>query len=85
MNAENSAYTHSSFLHFLQELLELEWLSNRVQYGPKYSSMSLPTRCARPKTSPRQPCGRKATKHASNLTFTPIFSAPTPPNIVPTL
>ncbi|KAK9251522.1 phosphatidylglycerol specific phospholipase [Lipomyces tetrasporus] len=36
MYAPNSAYTHSSFLHFLQELWELEGLNNRVQWAKTF-------------------------------------------------
>jgi len=34
--AENSAYTHTSFLHFLQELWGLEGLNNRVQWAKTF-------------------------------------------------
>jgi phospholipase C len=34
--AANSAYTHSSMLHFLQELWELEGLNNRVQWAKTF-------------------------------------------------
>ncbi|KAA8646102.1 hypothetical protein EYZ11_011871 [Aspergillus tanneri] len=36
MYADNSAYTHSSFLHFLQELWDLEGLNNRVQWAKTF-------------------------------------------------
>lgn len=36
MYADNSAYTHSSFLHFLQELWGLEGLNNRVQWAKTF-------------------------------------------------
>lgn len=36
MYAENSAYTHTSFLHFLQELWGLEGLNNRVQWAKTF-------------------------------------------------
>ncbi|KAJ9494239.1 hypothetical protein LTR99_003100 [Exophiala xenobiotica] len=36
MYAENSAYTHTSFLHFLQELWDLEGLNNRVQWAKTF-------------------------------------------------
>lgn len=34
--AHNSAYTHTSFLHFLQELWQLEGLNNRVQWAKTF-------------------------------------------------
>ncbi|KAL1988139.1 hypothetical protein VTN96DRAFT_669 [Rasamsonia emersonii] len=34
--ANNSAYTHSSMLHFLQELWDLEGLNNRVQWAKTF-------------------------------------------------
>ncbi|KAK9453386.1 phospholipase C [Dipodascopsis uninucleata] len=34
--ANNSEYTHTSFLHFLQELWELEGLNNRVQWAKTF-------------------------------------------------
>lgn len=34
--AENSAYTHTSFLHFLQNLWDLEGLNNRVQWAKTF-------------------------------------------------
>lgn len=37
--ATNSAYTHSSILHFLQELWELEGLNNRVQWAKTFESV----------------------------------------------
>ncbi|GAB1194762.1 hypothetical protein APSETT444_004011 [Aspergillus pseudonomiae] len=36
MYANNSAYTHTSMLHFLQELWELEGLNNRVQWAKTF-------------------------------------------------
>ncbi|KAE8151003.1 phosphoesterase family-domain-containing protein [Aspergillus avenaceus] len=36
MYANNSAYTHTSFLHFLQELWGLEGLNNRVQWAKTF-------------------------------------------------
>ncbi|KAJ5163768.1 uncharacterized protein N7500_005598 [Penicillium coprophilum] len=36
MYAENSAYTHSSILHFLQELWGLEGLKNRLQWAKTF-------------------------------------------------
>jgi phospholipase C len=36
MYASNSAYTHTSFLHFLQELWDLEGLNNRVQWAKTF-------------------------------------------------
>ena len=36
MYAPNSAYTHTSFLHFLQELWDLEGLNNRVQWAKTF-------------------------------------------------
>jgi phospholipase C len=39
MYAKNSAYTHSSILHFLQELWELEGLNNRVQWAKTFESV----------------------------------------------
>ncbi|KAJ5960599.1 Phosphoesterase [Penicillium vulpinum] len=36
MYADNSAYTHSSILHFLQELWGLEGLNNRVQWAKTF-------------------------------------------------
>ncbi|KAK3634031.1 hypothetical protein LTR56_015499 [Elasticomyces elasticus] len=36
MYADNSAYTHTSFLHFFQELWELEPLNNRVQWAKTF-------------------------------------------------
>ncbi|KAK9371757.1 phosphatidylglycerol specific phospholipase [Lipomyces chichibuensis] len=36
MYAANSAYTHTSFLHFLQELWELDGLNNRVQWAKTF-------------------------------------------------
>lgn len=38
MYANTSAYTHSSILHFLQELWELEGLNNRVQWAKTFES-----------------------------------------------
>ncbi|KAJ5287504.1 hypothetical protein N7478_003190 [Penicillium angulare] len=37
--ADNSAYTHSSILHFLQELWSLEGLNNRVQWAKTFESV----------------------------------------------
>ncbi|KAG9672321.1 phosphatidylglycerol specific phospholipase, partial [Aureobasidium melanogenum] len=34
--ADNSAYTHTSFLHFLQNLWDLEGLNNRVQWAKTF-------------------------------------------------
>lgn len=34
--ADNSAYTHTSFLHFFQNLWELEGLNNRVQWAKTF-------------------------------------------------
>ncbi|KAI9739123.1 MAG: hypothetical protein M1834_007336 [Cirrosporium novae-zelandiae] len=34
--ANNSAYTHTSFLHFLQNLWELEGMNNRVQWAKTF-------------------------------------------------
>ncbi|KAJ5235661.1 uncharacterized protein N7469_004829 [Penicillium citrinum] len=39
MYAEDSAYTHSSILHFLQELWQLEGLNNRVQWAKTFESV----------------------------------------------
>ncbi|KAJ5584555.1 uncharacterized protein N7459_004355 [Penicillium hispanicum] len=39
MYANNSAYTHSSILHFLQELWGLEGLNNRVQWAKTFESV----------------------------------------------
>ncbi|KAJ5953118.1 hypothetical protein N7454_000014 [Penicillium verhagenii] len=39
MYADNSAYTHSSILHFLQELWELEGLNNRVQWAKTFETV----------------------------------------------
>ncbi|KAJ5290366.1 uncharacterized protein N7443_010619 [Penicillium atrosanguineum] len=39
MYAENSAYTHTSILHFLQELWGLEGLNNRVQWAKTFESV----------------------------------------------
>jgi phospholipase C len=36
MYASNSAYTHSSFLHFLQNLWDLKGLNNRVQWAKTF-------------------------------------------------
>jgi phospholipase C len=36
--ASDSAYTHSSILHFLQELWNLEGLNNRVQWAKTFES-----------------------------------------------
>jgi phospholipase C len=36
MYASNSAYTHTSFLHFLQNLWGLEGLNNRVQWAKTF-------------------------------------------------
>ena len=36
MYADNSAYTHSSFLHFFQNLWELEPMNNRVQWAKTF-------------------------------------------------
>ena len=36
MYASNSAYTHSSFLHFLQELWGLDGFNNRVQWAKTF-------------------------------------------------
>lgn len=36
MYANNSLYTHSSVLHFLQELWDLEGLNNRVQWAKTF-------------------------------------------------
>jgi phospholipase C len=36
MYASNSEYTHTSFLHFLQELWGLEGLNNRVQWAKTF-------------------------------------------------
>lgn len=38
MYADNSAYTHSSILHFLQELWGLEGLNNRVQWAKTFET-----------------------------------------------
>jgi phospholipase C len=38
MYADNSAYTHSSILHFLQRLWGLEGLNNRVQWAKTFES-----------------------------------------------
>lgn len=37
--AKDSAYTHSSILHFLQELWGLEGLNNRVQWAKTFESV----------------------------------------------
>ena len=37
--ANNSAYTHSSFLHFLSELWGLEGLNNRVQWAKTFEEV----------------------------------------------
>ena len=37
--AENSAYTHTSFLHFLQNLWGLEGLNNRVQWAKTFEDV----------------------------------------------
>ncbi|KAF2149023.1 phospholipase C [Myriangium duriaei CBS 260.36] len=37
--ADNSAYTHSSFLHFLQELWGLKGLNNRVQWAKTFETV----------------------------------------------
>ena len=51
MYAHNSAYTHSSILHFLQELWELEGLNNRVQWAKTFETVfSDMPRCNTPKT-----------------------------------
>jgi len=34
--APNSAYTHTSFLHFLQELWQLDGFNNRVQWAKTF-------------------------------------------------
>ncbi|KAJ5609053.1 hypothetical protein N7528_009620 [Penicillium herquei] len=39
MYATDSAYTHSSILHFLQELWNLEGLNNRVQWAKTFESI----------------------------------------------
>lgn len=39
MYEDNSAYTHSSILHFLQELWELEGLNNRVQWAKTFETV----------------------------------------------
>lgn len=39
MYAKDSAYTHSSILHFLQELWELEGLNNRVQWAKTFETV----------------------------------------------
>ena len=39
MYAKNSAYTHSSILHFLQELWGLKGLNNRVQWAKTFESI----------------------------------------------
>jgi phospholipase C len=39
MYANNSAYTHSSILHFLQELWGLEGLNNRVQWAKTFETI----------------------------------------------
>jgi phospholipase C len=36
MYASNSAYTHTSFLHFLQNLWGLKGLNNRVQWAKTF-------------------------------------------------
>lgn len=36
MYADNSAYTHTTFLHFLQELWGLEGFNNRVQWAKTF-------------------------------------------------
>jgi len=36
MYASNSAYTHTSFLHFLQNLWGLEGLNNRAQWAKTF-------------------------------------------------
>lgn len=51
MYANNSAYTHSSILHFLQELWELDGLNNRVQWAKTFEFVfSDERRCNTPKT-----------------------------------
>lgn len=37
--ADNSAYTHTSFLHFLQNLWGLEGLNNRVQWAKTFETI----------------------------------------------
>ena len=37
--ASNSAYTHTSFLHFLQNLWELDGLNNRVQWAKTFETI----------------------------------------------
>ncbi|KAJ5601819.1 phosphatidylglycerol specific phospholipase [Penicillium lagena] len=44
MYAKNSAYTHTSMLHFLQELWELEGLNNRVQWAKTFEDVFLSER-----------------------------------------
>jgi phospholipase C len=39
MYAKDSAYTHSSFLHFLQELWGLNGLNNRVQWAKTFETI----------------------------------------------
>lgn len=39
MYASNSAYTHTSMLHFLQELWGLEGLNNRVQWAKTFENI----------------------------------------------
>jgi len=41
MYAKNSAYTHTSVLHFLQELWGLEGLNNRVQWAKTFEDVFL--------------------------------------------
>lgn len=41
--ASNSAWTHSSFLHFLQELWDLDGLNNRVQWAKTFETAFQPT------------------------------------------
>ena len=37
--ADNSAYTHTSMLHFFQNLWELEGLNNRVQWARTFETI----------------------------------------------
>ena len=50
MYAEDSAYTHSSILHFLQELWQLEGLNNRVQWAKTFESVFTSKKRDTPKT-----------------------------------
>lgn len=48
MYAANSAYTHTSFLHFFQELWGLGGLNNRVQWAKTFEFVFSETRQANP-------------------------------------